>query len=169
MKKLLEKHNMLEKNLHDHLCIRYYLNQMKTINDTLISFLGKTFEALKYNFSRRGVFATGVNQGGGFLRTSSNKFNVESYIKTSDAESNSPSDSEVLDYFINNCETIYHQCCTCRMGMNHWELLMKLQIHGFSNLRVIDVSVFPNITSGNINPPTMVVGKIMAGCFNVKQ
>ena len=34
-----------------------------------------------------------------------------------------------------------------------------LKVHGVTGLRVIDASVFPNITSGNINAPVMMVAE----------
>jgi choline dehydrogenase len=33
----------------------------------------------------------------------------------------------------------------------------QLRVHGINGLRVIDASVFPNITSGNTNAPTMML------------
>ena len=35
----------------------------------------------------------------------------------------------------------------------------SLRVHGVSGLRVIDASIFPNITSGNLNAPVMMVAE----------
>ena len=35
----------------------------------------------------------------------------------------------------------------------------SLRVHGLQALRIVDASVFPNITSGNINAPTMMVAE----------
>ena len=35
----------------------------------------------------------------------------------------------------------------------------KLKIHGLQNIRVADASVIPEITSGNLNAPTLMIGE----------
>ena len=35
----------------------------------------------------------------------------------------------------------------------------NLKIHGLQNIRVIDSSVLPEITSGNINAPTLMIAE----------
>jgi choline dehydrogenase len=35
----------------------------------------------------------------------------------------------------------------------------RLKVHGIERLRIVDASVFPNVTSGNINAPTMMVAE----------
>ncbi|MBL8908573.1 MAG: GMC family oxidoreductase N-terminal domain-containing protein [Rhizobiales bacterium] len=56
--------------------------------------------------------------------------------------------------------SIFHLCGTCRMGDDPRRSVVDrhLKVHGLENLRVIDASVFPNVTTGNINAPAMMVG-----------
>ena len=67
--------------------------------------------------------------------------------------------TEIIDYFKNNSGSIYHLCGTCAMGDNPNTSVVDqyLRVHGVSNLRVIDSSIFPNVTSGNTNASTMMV------------
>ena len=55
--------------------------------------------------------------------------------------------------------TVYHPCGTCRMGPDARSAVVdaRLRVHGVQGLRVCDASVFPAITTGNINAPTMMV------------
>lgn len=71
------------------------------------------------------------------------------------------SDEQMLTYFKDNCGSIYHLCGTCAMGSDAQTSVVdaQLRVHGVQGLRVIDASVFPNITSGNINAPTMMVAE----------
>ena len=68
-------------------------------------------------------------------------------------------DNDLLNNFCEYASTVYHPCCTCRMGnsINNSVINHRLQIHGLKNIRVVDASSFPNITSGNINAPTMML------------
>ena len=71
------------------------------------------------------------------------------------------SDGELLDYFRRNSGSIYHLCGTAAMGPDARNAVVdaSLKVHGISGLRVVDASVFPNITAGNINAPTMMVAE----------
>ena len=56
--------------------------------------------------------------------------------------------------------TIFHPVGTCRMGPDAGAVVdEELKVHGVRNLRVIDASVMPRITSGNTNAPTYVIAE----------
>lgn len=68
-------------------------------------------------------------------------------------------DAEMLENFRDRAATVFHPCCTCRMGDDPAASVLdeRLRVHGIGRLRVVDASSFPNITSGNINAPTMML------------
>ena len=70
-------------------------------------------------------------------------------------------DKKLLDYFRLNSGSIYHLCGTCAMGTDRRETVVdaRLRVHGVPGLRIVDSSIFPNITAGNINAPTMMVAE----------
>ena len=59
------------------------------------------------------------------------------------------------------CGTVFHPVGTCMMGPDARSAVVdsRLHVHGFGGLRVIDASVFPNVTSGNTNAPTIMVAE----------
>ena len=65
----------------------------------------------------------------------------------------------VLEDFRARCGTVFHPCGTCRMAPEAAGGVVghDLRVHGVERLRVVDASVFPNITSANINAPTLLV------------
>ncbi len=70
-------------------------------------------------------------------------------------------DDELLDDFRSRADTVYHPSSTCMMGPDAASSVVdsRLRVHGVERLRVIDASIFPNITSGNINAPTVMVAE----------
>ncbi|MXN79132.1 choline dehydrogenase [Burkholderia sp. 4701] len=71
------------------------------------------------------------------------------------------SDDALLQYFREQSGSIYHLCGSCAMGPDARTSVVDaaLRVHGLRGLRIVDASVFPNITSGNINAPTMMVAE----------
>ncbi len=70
------------------------------------------------------------------------------------------SDEEILDFVAREGESAYHPSCTCKMGYDRMAVVdAELKVHGVENLRVVDASVFPSITNGNIYAPVMMVAE----------
>jgi len=67
----------------------------------------------------------------------------------------------MLKYFREQAGSIYHLCGSCAMGNEPEKSVVdhRLRVHGIKGLRVVDASIFPNITSGNINAPVMMVAE----------
>lgn len=70
-------------------------------------------------------------------------------------------DDALLTDFRARADTVYHPTSTCMMGGNPTSSVVdaRLRVHRTEGLRVIDASVFPNITSGNTNAPTVMVAE----------
>jgi choline dehydrogenase len=71
------------------------------------------------------------------------------------------SEADMLQYFREAGGSIYHLCGSCAMGSSASISVVssRLKVHGADGLRIADASVFPNVTSGNINAPTMMVAE----------
>jgi choline dehydrogenase len=64
------------------------------------------------------------------------------------------------EYVRSKAETAYHPSCTLKMGIDDMAVVdQKLKVHGIENLRVVDASVMPEITSGNLNAPTLMIAE----------
>ena len=68
-------------------------------------------------------------------------------------------EEELLQDFRERAGTVFHPVGTCMMGPQAASAVVdaRLRVHGIENLRVIDASVFPTVTSGNTNGPTVMV------------
>ena len=71
------------------------------------------------------------------------------------------SDDELLQDFRDRADTVYHPVGTCMMGPDPATSVVdaRLRVHGLQGLRVIDASIFPTVTSGNTNAPTVMVAE----------
>ncbi len=70
-------------------------------------------------------------------------------------------DEGYLEHIRTKSWTVFHPCSTCRIGHNQQDSVVdpRLRVHGVEGLRVVDASVFPNVTSGNINAPVIMVAE----------
>jgi choline dehydrogenase len=68
-------------------------------------------------------------------------------------------DQQMLEYAKIASGTVYHPVGTVAMGDERFPLDPQLRVRGVEGLRVIDASVFPRITSGNTNAPTIMIAE----------
>ena len=72
------------------------------------------------------------------------------------------SDDELNDFIRDHVESAYHPCGTARMGRADDPNAVvdpECRVIGVEALRVADSSVFPRITNGNLNGPSILVGE----------
>lgn len=70
---------------------------------------------------------------------------------------------DAIDAFVrDHAGSAYHPCGTCRMGSARDPMAVvdpECRVIGVDNLRVADSSIFPQVTNGNLNAPSMMVGE----------
>jgi choline dehydrogenase len=70
---------------------------------------------------------------------------------------------EQIDAFVRaNVQSAYHPSCTCRMGRTGDPMAVvdpQLRVIGIEGLRVVDSSIMPSITTGNLNSPTIMLAE----------
>ena len=72
------------------------------------------------------------------------------------------SDAELDDFLREHAESAYHPCGTCRMGRADDPMSVvdpECRVIGVDGLRVADSSIFPRITNGNLNAPSIMTGE----------
>jgi choline dehydrogenase len=70
-------------------------------------------------------------------------------------------DEEILEWVASDSETALHPSCTCRMGTDAMAVIdpTTMRVHGVEGLRVVDASVMPNVSNGNIYAPVMMIAE----------
>ncbi|MEW2917620.1 choline dehydrogenase [Ruegeria sp. ANG10] len=74
-------------------------------------------------------------------------------------------DEELNGFIAEHAESAYHPCGTCRMGRADDKNAVvdpQGRVIGVDGLRVADSSIFPQITNGNLNAPSIMVGEKMS-------
>jgi choline dehydrogenase len=75
---------------------------------------------------------------------------------------NVTTDAEIDAFLRDKVESAYHPCGTCRMGRADDRMAVvdeDTRVIGIDGLRVIDSSIMPSITTGNLNAPTIMIGE----------
>ncbi|KAA9381312.1 choline dehydrogenase [Microbispora cellulosiformans] len=70
-------------------------------------------------------------------------------------------DEQILDWVARDGETALHPSCTAKMGVDEMSVVDPdtMRVHGLEGLRVVDASVMPYVTNGNIYAPVMMVAE----------
>ena len=72
------------------------------------------------------------------------------------------SDEQIDEFVRQHVESAYHPSCTCRMGRPEDPMTVvdpEARVIGLEGLRVIDSSIMPSITTGNLNAPTLMLAE----------
>jgi choline dehydrogenase len=70
-------------------------------------------------------------------------------------------DEEILAWVARDAETALHPSCTAKMGLDDAAVIHPdtFRVHGVTGLRVVDASIMPVITNGNIYAPVMMLAE----------
>ncbi|MET3649666.1 choline dehydrogenase [Phyllobacterium ifriqiyense] len=72
------------------------------------------------------------------------------------------SDAEIDDFLREHAESAFHPCGTCKMGATSDPMAVvdpQCRVIGVEGLRVADSSIFPRVTNGNLNGPSIMTGE----------
>ncbi len=75
---------------------------------------------------------------------------------------NVQSDDEIDNFLREHVESAFHPCGTCKMGAVDDPMAVvdpECRVIGIDGLRVADSSIFPRITNGNLNGPSIMTGE----------
>ncbi len=73
---------------------------------------------------------------------------------------NVQTDEEIDAFVREHAETAYHPCGSCAMGVGAMAVVdAEGRLHGLQGLRVIDASIMPEVVTGNLNAPTIMMAE----------
>jgi choline dehydrogenase len=79
------------------------------------------------------------------------------------------SDAALDDFIRRKVESAYHPCGTCRMGTDPLAVVdPECRVIGVQNLRVVDASIMPQATAGDLNGPTIMLAERAADIIRGK-
>ncbi len=71
-------------------------------------------------------------------------------------------DAEIDAFVRSRVESAYHPSCSCKMGAPDDPLAVvdpQTRVYGLTSLRVVDSSIMPSVTTGNLNAPTIMLAE----------
>lgn len=78
-------------------------------------------------------------------------------------------DNEIDAWIRQGVESAYHPSCSCKMGTDDMAVVdPETRVRGIDRLRVVDSSIFPVITNGNLNAPTIMTAERAADLIKGK-
>jgi choline dehydrogenase len=72
------------------------------------------------------------------------------------------SDAQIDEFVRSKVESAYHPSCSCKMGSSDDRMAVvdpQAKVHGLEGLRIVDSSIMPSITTGNLNAPTIMLAE----------
>jgi choline dehydrogenase len=75
---------------------------------------------------------------------------------------NVKTDEQIDEFVRQRVESAYHPSCSCRMGSRDDPMAVvdpETRVIGVEGLRVVDSSIMPSITTGNLNAPTLMLAE----------
>lgn len=73
------------------------------------------------------------------------------------------SDADIDAFVRDKAESAYHPSCSCRMGTDEMAVVDgAARVHGVEGLRVVDASIMPDVISGNLNVPVIMMAEKLA-------
>jgi len=79
---------------------------------------------------------------------------------------------EAIDAFVRDkVESAYHPSCSCKMGAPSDPMAVvdpTTRVIGLDGLHVVDSSIMPSVTTGNLNAPTIMIGEKAADILRGK-
>ena len=116
---------------------------------------------LTFNYLKENEDLSQLREGIKCIRKIFKMSSFKSYLGKEVAPGNNINSDYELDLFIkNNLTSTHHPSGTCHMGVTKNSVVdEECLVRGVKGLRIVDASIFPNITSGNINAPVIMAAE----------
>ena len=90
--------------------------------------------------------------------------------KALDPEESVTNDTDIDAFVRSHGKPTHHLCGSCKMGVDDMAVVdEELKVYGVEDLRIADASIMPNITSGNINAPVIMIGEKAADLLDGRE